>query len=147
MVPLMVEAKEELDTLLNGAIEVAAELLEEDGEFEPFALALRNDGEILHLAPEDDDEEREPEQVVESLRHTLRDARADYRAVALVADVTLEDEDSQPMTAAIQISLEHTANDPVNCYVPYEFKGEALELADLTGEPGERHVFPGERPN
>ena len=141
------EPREEMNDLLNGAVEVAAEMLEQEGEFEPFALALRNDGEVMHLSPEEDDEELEPEQVVESLRKTLRESSETYRAVAVVADVTLEDENDQAMTAAIQVSMEHTIEEPVNCYVPYEFKGEALELAELVGEPGERFVFVGERPN
>lgn len=142
------DPREELNDLLNGAVEVAAEMLEQEGEFEPFALALRNDGEILHLSPDDDgQEDREPEQVVESLRNTLRDAREGYRAVAVVADVTLEDENDQAMSAAIQVAMEHTSEEPVNCYVPYEFKGESLELAELVGEPGERVVFAADRPN
>jgi hypothetical protein len=141
------EPREELNDLLNGAIEVAAEMLEQEGEFEPFALAMRQDGEILHLSPEDGDEELEAEQVVESLRKTLREAASSYRAVAVVADVTLEDENDEAMTAAIQVSMEHTIEEPVNCYVPYEFNGQALELADLVGEPGERFVFGTERPN
>ncbi|UJR85340.1 hypothetical protein [Sandaracinus amylolyticus] len=142
------DAREELNDLLNGAVEVAAEMLEQEGEFEPFALALRKDGEIMHLSPDEEGEdEREPEQVVESLRKTLRESREDYRAVAVVADVTLEDENDQAMTAAIHVAMEHAAEEPVNCYVPYEFKGEALELAELVGEPGERVVFAGDRPN
>lgn len=141
------EPREEMNDLLNGAVEVAAEMLEQEGEFEPFALALRKDGEVMHLSPEQDDEELEAEQVVESLRKTLREASENYRAVAVVADVTLEDENDQAMSAAIQVSMEHTGEEPVNCYVPYEFKGEALELADLVGEPGERFVFISDRPN
>lgn len=146
----MRDPREELNELLNGAVEVAAEMLEEDGEFEPFALALRNDGEILHLSPEDTEEETdlEPEAVVESLRKTLRDARENYRAIAVVADVTLEDEQDQPMAAAIHVAMEHTAEEPVSCYVPYELnEGKGLELAELVGEPGERFVFTGDRPN
>jgi len=149
----MREPREELNELLNGAVEVAAEMLEEDGEFEPFALALRNDGQVLHLSPEaaedpEDETELEPEAVVESLRNTLRSSRAEYRAIAVVADVTLEDEQDQPMTAAIHVAMEHTAEEPVSCYVPYEINdGKGLELADLVGEPGERFVFTGDRPN
>jgi hypothetical protein len=145
----MRDPREELNELLNGAVQVASEQLEEDGEFDPFALALRMDGEIVHLAPEEDDpEELEPEAVVESLRNTLREAKDQYRAIAVVADVTLEDENDQPMTAAIHVAMEHTAEEPVSCYVPYEINdGKGVELADLMGEPGERFVFTGDRPN
>jgi hypothetical protein len=142
------EPREELNELLNGAVDVAAELLEKDGEFEPFALALRNDGEVLHLTSElEGDDGMEPERVVDSLRASLREARTGYRATAIVADVTLEDETDQAMTAAIHIAMEHALEEPVNCYIPYEFEGETLALADLVPEPGERFVFEFERPN
>lgn len=135
-------AREELETLLNGAVEVAAERLEANGEFDPFALALRQDGEVVQMEPDvDEDAHVEAESVVASLRNALRATLKDFKAVAIVADVTLEDEDDQVMTTAIQIAMEHESDDPVNCWVPYEFQGETLELADLVGEPGERHVF------
>ena len=147
MVAPMSEPREELNELLNGALEVASELLEKDGEFEPFALALRNDGEILHLSNEDGDGETPPEDAVEALRAELREARADYRAVAIVADVTLEDDDSQAVSSAVHVSMEHAVEAPVTCYVPYEFEGETLTLGDLVGEPGESAVFDPATPN
>lgn len=145
----MRDPREELNELLNDAVGVATEMLEEDGEFEPFALALKNDGQVMHLSPEGEQpDELEPEAVVESLRNTLREARTDYRAIAVVADVTLEDENDEPMTAAIHVAMEHAAEEPVSCYVPYEISdGKGVELADLVGEPGERFVFTGGRPN
>lgn len=45
----------QLNELLNGAVEIAAELLAEHGEFDPFALALRQDGEIMHLGSDGGD--------------------------------------------------------------------------------------------
>ena len=141
--------RDQLNDLLNGAVEAASELLEADGEFDPFALALRHDGEVLHLTSDgghvstgDDDEGPDPDAVVESLRNTLRERREELTAIAIVADVTLEDETDQAMTAAIAISLEHVVEDPIACFVPYEIdEKNKVALADLIGEPGERHVF------
>ena len=135
--------RDELNELLNGAVEVAAEALTERGEFQPFALALRTDGEIVHLSP-DEGEEHDDEAVVGSLRATLRSRSGEYRAVAVVADVTLEDEKQEAMSSAIAVSMEHVTEEPVNCYVPYEIgEDDELELAELVGEPGERHIFVG----
>jgi hypothetical protein len=142
--------REQLNELLNGAVEAAAELLEADGEFDPFALALRHDGEVLHLTSDGghvpngdgEDEGPDPDAVVESLRNTLRERREELTAIAIVADVTLEDEEDQAMTAAIAVSLEHVVEDPISCFVPYEIdEKNKVALADLIGEPGERHVF------
>lgn len=139
--------RDELNDLLNGAVEVASELLEAHGEFDPFALALLGDGKVLHLEPEIESDDVEAEQLVESLRATLRERLSELRACVIVADVTLEDEAEEAMTAAIAISMEHVADEPVACFVPYEMNGDSLELADLIGEPGERHVFPKEDVN
>ena len=145
--PKVRSAKKDLDELLNGAIEVAAERLEEKSELAPFALALRSDGEILHFEP--DGGETAPdagdEAVIASLRAALKERTAELRAVAVVADVTLEGEEGEAATAAIAVALEHRATDPVDCLVPYELAEAGIALADMVVEPGERHVFPAER--
>ena len=137
--------RDEMNDLLNGAVEVASELLESNGEFDPFALALLGDGKVMHLEAENaDDDDVDAEALVASLRNTLRERLSELRAIAVVADVTVEDEDEEAMTAAISIQMEHVNGDPVTCFLPYEINGESLELSDLVGEPGERHVFPAE---
>lgn len=138
----------QLNELLNGAVEVAVELLAENGEFDPFALALRTNGEVLHLGSDGGDrpadgESPDPDAVIASLRTSLQERKAELIAVAIIADVTLEDEDSQATTAAIAISMEHVMEEPVSCFLPYEIdEKNEVGLADLVGEPGERHVFP-----
>ena len=139
----------QLNELLNEAVAAAVELLTEQGEFDPFALALRTDGEVMHIGSEgaaeksDDGDSLEPDAVVASLRASLIEKKAELIAIAIVADVTLEDEDSQATTAAIAITMEHALEEPVSCFLPYEIDEKSeVGLADLVGEPGERHVFP-----
>jgi hypothetical protein len=133
---------------LNGAVEVAVELLAEHGEFDPFALALRTDGEVLHLGSDGGEtpaegESLDPDAVVTSLRASLMERKDELVAIAIVSDVTLEDEDSQATTAAIAIAMEHVMEEPVSCFLPYEIdEKNEVGLADLVGEPGKRHVFP-----
>lgn len=135
------EPRDELNDLLSGAVEVAASFLEEHGEFPPFGLALLGDGRTLQLEVDDDDDDIDTDALVESLRATLRERLDELRAFAIAADVTLRDDDDEPMTSAISIAMEHVNSDPLQCYVPYELN-EAVELGDLVAEPGERHVFP-----
>jgi hypothetical protein len=81
--------------------------------------------------------------VIASLRTSLKDRKDELVAIAIVADVTLEDEDSEATTAAIAVSMEHVVEEPVSCFLPYEIDAKnEIGLADLVGEPGERHVFP-----
>lgn len=137
-----------MNELLNDAVEVASELLESNGEFEPFALALLGDGKILHLEAENaDGNEVDSDQLVEHLLETLRERLPELRATAVVADVTLENEDAETVTSAIAVQMEHINDEPVTCFLAYEFRGDALELADLVSEPGERYVFPAQMVN
>ena len=141
-------AKKDLDELLNGAIQVASGRLEEASELAPFALALRIDGEILHFEPDPEDlpeGEVNDEAILASLRAALKDRVAELRAVALVADVTLEGAEGEAATAAIAVALEHKQTDPVECVLPYELAEGGIALAELVVEPGERHVFASER--
>lgn len=136
-------SRDDLNELLNGAVELATDQLQDDTEFTPFALAMQaEDGEILHLEP-DEDEAQEPDQVRALLVAGLREGalQGQYRAVAIVTDVTLEDDQGDPISSAIHVSLEHADEEPVTCIVPYEIGEQEVELADLMAEPGERVVF------
>lgn len=137
-------SQDDLNALLNGAVDVATDQLSADSEFAPFALAMQaEDGEIFHLEPEEDDAELESEQVIAALAEGLRTAAREgrWRATAIVADVTLEDEEGQAVTSGIHISLEHADGDPVTAVVPYEIGAEEMELGELIAEPGEPVVF------
>jgi len=137
-------SQDDLNALLNGAVDVATDLLAANSEFVPFALATQaSDGEIFHLEPDEDDADLDPEQVAAALAGGLRDAAAQgrWRATAIVADVTLEDDEGEAVTAAIHVSLEHAEDEPVTAVVPYEIDGDQVELGELMAEPGESVVF------
>ncbi len=146
----MTSSREDLNALLNGAIDVATDLLASHTEFVPFALAMQSvDGEIFHVEPEEEEGDASvpDDHVVTALRRGLSEAAEGgrWRAVAICADVTLEGEDGGAVTSAIHVMLEHLNEDPVTCTVPYAIGEEAVELEDLVAEPGDKHVF-GETP-
>lgn len=143
-------SQEDYSTLLNAAVDQATDELAAHSEFGPFALAMQaTDGEVFHLEPDATEEELDAEDVVGALRKDLRETAASgrWRAVAVVADVTLEDDDGELITAAIHISMEHSGGDPVTCIVPYAIDGEAVTLDDLITEDGERIVFANHQEN
>lgn len=144
----MTTHQDDLNALLNGAVDVATDLLTSGTEFLPFALAMQaEDGEIFHLEPEEDAEAAH-EHIVAALRAGLQESADEgrWRAVAVVADVTLEDEEGQPVTSAIHIMLEHRAGEAVDCSVPYAIGDDAVELEDLMAEPGELILFAPKEP-
>jgi hypothetical protein len=136
-------SEDDLNELLSGAVELAAELLQKSSEFAPFALAMQvADGEILHLEPDDDvtDDANEVRALlVAGLREGANEAR--YRASAIVTDVTVEDDSGEAVMSAIHVALEHADGDPVTCIVPYTIDGDKVELAELVAEPGETLIF------
>lgn len=137
-------SRDDLNALLSAAVDVATDRLSEESEFTPFGLAMRmDDAEILHLEPEDeegvDDAEHVRALLVAGLREGAMEGR--YRAIAIVSDVTIEDDRGDPVTPAIHVALEHVGDDPVTCIVPYDLGEEAVELGELAAEPGERQVF------
>ena len=144
-------AADDLNALLGSAVDVATDLLADATEFAPFALAMRRgDDEIVHLEPEQPDDD--PETIISALEEGLREAaeQGRYRAVAIVSDVTVEDDDGELVTSAIHIAMEHAEEDAVSCVVPYTIGEAEVELGDLIAEPTERVIFPpppAQRPN
>lgn len=135
--------QDDLNELLNGAVDVATDRLAKRSEFAPFALAMQPDGEVFHLEPEDDDLDPDEGQVVLALRGGLREAAREgrWKATAVVADVTVEDDEGEAMTSAIHIAMEHASGDPVTCTVPYAIEDDEVVLDELFAEPGETVVF------
>lgn len=142
-------SRDDLNALLNGAVDVATDQLEARSEFAPFALAMQaSDGEIFQVEPDEEDADLDAEHVAAALAGGLRRGAREgrWRAVALVADVTLEDEEGEAVTAAIHIGLEHADDDPVTCVVPYAIEGDQVELDELMAEPGEPLIFVSDEP-
>ncbi len=136
--------REDLNALLNAAVDVATAHLREESEFAPFALAMQaEDGEILHMEADEESPYEDPDELRAVLVAGLREGASEgrFRAVAIVTDVTLEDDEGQPVTSAIHASLEHADDEPVTCVVPYELGAESVELGDLVAEPGDSVVF------
>ena len=135
--------REDLEALLNAAIDVATDVLASSTEFLPFALAMQEeDGEIFHLESDETDAGADHELILAALTGGLREAAAEgrWRAVARVADVTVEDEDGEPMSSAIHIMLEHRNAEAITCSVPYAIE-DTVELDELVAEPGDDEVF------
>jgi hypothetical protein len=132
--PSAVTPPDDLDLLLGAAIETAARMLREKGEFYPFAMAVDSDGDLLapEIAPED--AHPTPEHVLGLLVEALRGASDGLRAAVLCADVRLADRDSD----AIRVDLEPRDGEPMTVFVPY---APGPELDEPFGVQGMRRVF------
>ncbi|MFD1214345.1 hypothetical protein ACFQ36_20145 [Arthrobacter sp. GCM10027362] len=140
------EVLEDIDILVGTALGMAQEQLLERGAFLPVALATTLEGELrlIAVSPDDLDEEPgEPEVDVDAmilhLYSVLKLEKADYRAIAVISDIFLPEED----TDAIQIAVEHSAGTAVSAIQPYSHDDEGnWHYPDPFLDPQERIVWP-----
>ena len=86
------DAKSECEQLMNSALPMAKQMLQEHGEFFPFGLALNAEGKVVAVAPYDRREHPTSEDLIRQLKHVLgAQAKAgEFRATALIYDARLQ---------------------------------------------------------
>ena len=111
----------DLENLLGTGVGAAQEQLERNGGFLPFALVVENDGEVRLVAVTPADAERgsdaefDADAMISDLTELLRQNRDDFRAAAVVCDITLLEEDSD----AIHVAAEHRDGAVFAAVLPY----------------------------
>ncbi len=134
------QAQADLDSLLNPALGFAQQQLKEHGEFFPYAVVVRADGETEMVAarPDAGDDRPASSDVVAACRTTLAEQRDRLRAAAVVADVRLPGGSD-----AIRVELEHTEGPALTVLLPYDKKrfGRGVDFGQLQAASGIRHVW------
>ncbi len=132
----------DLENLLGTGVGAAQEQLERNGGFLPFALVVEHDGDIRLVAvtpadpAEGTDADFDADAMIRDIVVLLRQHREDFRAAAVVCDITLLEEDSD----AIHVSAEHRDGSLFAAVLPYaQAPGTSGwdfgELAADTNEP------------
>lgn|SRR5262245_16774128 len=137
----MRNAAEDSERVLNEAIDVACFFLQKSGEFFPFAVVMHPLGEIKHIEGYTGEEHPVAVSLVDLLAAALQeDADAGViSCAAIVSDVRLKSDG--PTTDAISIHLEHVAEEPMRCYLPYSWQNAILETGELVGKSTKALVF------
>ena len=135
--------RDEIDTLLNEGIRIAVEFLEKDREFFPFALRLTQDGDIDLIQADLGEEVADVAELVEAAELSLREMadRGEILAGVVVSDVFVSQADSDEAGDAVQLAIEHAQGIAVECFLPYAWKDEALELGELFSQQAEHKIF------
>ena len=134
------EAQADLDALLNATLPFAQQMLDQHGEFLPFAAAVSKDGGVTMVAGEVEGTDRPPSQeVLDTLLRGLRESQSEYRAVALVADVLADGND------AVRVELEHAQGQAITVLLPYKRKKfrRSVEYGSLAAATGRQQVWIG----
>ena len=140
----MAEPSDEIQEILNFLLPYAERMLNEHGEFYPYAAALDSDGELNAVDAEvHDDDSPDVGEVLLALHEGLRERAAEgaIRATGIAADVTLTDPDSGDTTDAIQVELDHAEADAVDVFVPYETESDGIKFGELVAAEGREPVF------
>ena len=139
----MAEPTDEIQEILNFLLPYAERMLNEHGEFYPYAATLGADGELNAVATDVDDDSPDVGEVLLALHVGLRERAAEgaIRASGIAADVTLTDPDSGETTDAVQVELDHADADAVDIFVPYETEDEGIKFGELVAAEGREPVF------
>lgn len=139
----MAEPTDEIQELLNFLLPYAEQMLNEHGEFYPYAAALDSDGELSAVGADMGGDPPDVGEVLLALHEGLREQAADgtIRASGIAADVTLTDPDSGETTDAVQVELDHAEADAVDIFVPYETEAEGIKFGELVAAQGREPVF------
>jgi len=135
----------DLETLLGTGMAAAQEQLERSGGFLPFALVVENDGDVRLVAvspadPDGDgDGEFDADGMIRDVTELLRQHRDEFRAAAIVCDITLVEEDSD----AIHVATEHRDGAVFAAVLPYSpnSEGSEWEFGDLAADSNEPVIW------
>ncbi len=139
----MTNAPSDVDRLLNESVGLAEQMLLERREFLPYGAVLRRDGEIMSVAIDGDDEQARSATVVAELRKGLRQGAAagEYTATAIISNVQARVRESERVSAAIAVALDHVEGYSVMVVIPYEIGENGIEYGELYSQEGDGLIF------
>ena len=133
--------REELNGLLNTAIELGLKLIAKHGNHIPFAIAIRVNGERLNIAADDTkvhDGSALAQTVLQDVRGLI--AKQELRAVAFARNIDCQTAVDRSKVDAIEVDLDHLEDRPVTCMLPYKIGngGEPVPDEVFAIEPREQ---------
>ncbi|MEM9293894.1 MAG: hypothetical protein AAGD01_19605 [Acidobacteriota bacterium] len=139
----MTDTHNEIEEFLNQSIGFAEQMLRKFGDFYPYAVAKRLDGEFTMMSAQGDDENPDPAELVAAFEQELREGaqKGEFVATAIVYDVTIPLPPDDVESRAIGISLDHKESESLVIYMPYELDGEQISVGETFVQEGEDKIF------
>jgi hypothetical protein len=137
-------SQDDWNRLIRAAGDAAIELVEAQGDFLPFAFVLSAAGELSRIELELIADHQQP---IEQLRGVLHRAAARglYRGVAVAEDVQILDPETEALTKAIRVDIEHRDLEAVSWFLTYRSLRGRYQFGDANGEgvlqKGEPAIF------
>lgn len=139
----MSSADEDVQKLVNAIVGFAYKLLVEQGEFYPFAGAMKPDGEIVGVAGHNGDDLPSSTEVIELLKEGLREGASEgaYIATVIVYDVQLSVTDEDEMPDAVVAAIDHRDGYSQMVFFPYELHDGQMTQGTPFAQEGENVIF------
>ncbi len=125
------EVQDDFDRLSEVTIAAARNFLDLGGDFIPFPMVVKADGELALIGAEQPvtPQPPDPREVIDGIVGLFRDRRDSIRALAVAADVEVPTEAMD----AIEVRLEHRDGLAIKILVPYQI--DSLDDSYLFDEP------------
>ncbi|HEX3680498.1 MAG TPA: hypothetical protein VHU90_12310 [Galbitalea sp.] len=136
------EVQDDFDRLAEVTIAAARNFLDQGGDFIPFPMVIKADGELALIGLEQPvtPSVPDPGAVLAGIVNLFRERRNSIRALAIGVDVQVPEE----ATDAIEVRLEHRDGLAVTVLVPYQI--DSLDDTYIYDEPriqdGDRQIWP-----
>jgi hypothetical protein len=131
------QAQADIDGLLDAALPFAQQMLEERGEFVPYAMKLTKGGDT-EMVEADAGERPASSDMLARLYVGLNAERGSLRATAVVSDVRI----AAPAGGAIRVEIEHE-DATIAMLLPYTKTGfgRGVTYGDVQAMPGEPKIW------
>jgi hypothetical protein len=132
------EVQDDFDRLAEVTIAAARNFLDERGDFIPFPMAVKADGELALIGLEQPTPPSppDPSEVIAGIVGLFRERKGSIRALAIGADIEIPAEAQD----AIEVRLEHRDGASIAILVPYQI--DPLDDTYLYDEPRTMDVSP-----
>jgi len=137
-------SRPDLDELLNALLPFAKQMLEQYGEFIPFAASMSADGEIMSVGGDIGDEHPKSQEMIDFLTDVFqRQALAgELKACGICIDSRVIPPGQTEKTDAVLARLEHQDGEKVDVYLPYrKTLLRKIKYGDLFAAEGTARVF------
>ena len=139
------EAKEieDIQALINMFFLFAEELIIKFGEFFPYAGATTLDGEFVSVGLQDEIKHLSSEEVINSLKASLKNGHEKYIVTAVFYEVSTTDADTGEKQDAIGVFVEHNKGQKAyEFFYPYVLGGDDnFEVGESYGNAVPKEIF------
>jgi len=139
----MQSTREDANELMTHALGFAEQQLENYGEFFPFGIAMKPNGEIVLVAGHDGTERPPSQDVIDLLNAGFKNGAisGEYKATALTYNVRITLPNTGQPSDALNVALDHLNDYSALVFLPYSISDGQISYGELFAQKGENGIF------